>query len=561
LTSPLNLEGVQTKKFTAFTNKAMDRFYNLNFFKMERIITILFLFICNSISLNAQSSEKDKFLVQMSAGYTPVKDIYTAGIFGNAKTGFTQLSYNPSKAIYLQKLDAKGSLLKTETRGSIPREFSSVYEVFTFGNGKSCFLNGKLGGDFANEAFEINDINTDKSAIALDILEKNYTYSSLRTGKMDETTTLIYRYSKDKTKVLIAYHLVPMGRGAASKPEKLGYWVVDENMQKVAEKKIDIPFDRENTEYRDFAVDNNGSPYVLLRITETPDKKEKRGTKPRIHFELYNLKDLSTKILIPNDGKYIEDLALNNANDGTIIVAGLYSNTNTSKGSNGVVVYKLNTTTNSIAKLSNGFIEFPTSLIEKFEFARTKSKAEKAESKGVSVGIANLFLRELEVKTDGSMLVSGEQFWIKELTSSSGESMGTLQHYEDVFAMRIQTDGTIAWSQKIPKFQKGSAEIGSMSFHHETFNNEDYFFYVDNVKNLDLPIDNEPHTHADGMGGILTYFRIDEKGNMQKGHIFDLREKDINIAPTDFVRIDENAMRCIVQFGKTQKKILILRLK
>jgi hypothetical protein len=249
--------------------------------------------------------------------------------------------------------------------------------------------------------------------------------------------------------------LVPMGRGAASKPEKLGYWVVDENMQKVAEKKIDIPFDRENTEYRDFAVDNNGSPYVLLRVTETPDKKEKRGTKPRIHFELYNLKDLSTKILIPNDGKYIEDLALKNANDGTIIVAGLYSNTNTSKGSNGVVVYKLNTTTNSIAKLSNGFIEFPTSLIEKFEFARTKSKAEKAESKGVSVGIANLFLRELEVKTDGSMLVSGEQFWIKELTSSSGESMGTLQHYEDVFAMRIQTDGTIAWSQKIPKFQKG----------------------------------------------------------------------------------------------------------
>ena len=49
--------------------------------------------------------------------------------------------------------------------------------------------------------------------------------------------------------------------------------------------------------------------------------------------------------------------------------------------------------------------------------------------------------------------------------------------------------------------------------------------YLDNVKNYDLPIDQEPKQHIDGQGGFLTSTKINyATGAVSKENLFDLRK-------------------------------------
>src|SRR6188768_2722578 len=135
----------------------------------------------------------------------------------------------------------------------------------------------------------------------------------------------------------------------------------------------------------------------------------------------------------------------------------------------------------------------------------------------------------------------------------------TTYFYNDILAMKINPAGEMAWVKKIPKRQVGSRGRGGLSFAMYTMNDSQYYFYLDNIKNLSLSTDKEPATHKDGAGGFLVYTKIDPNGVLTKGQIMDLREEEVSIYGSDFELIDDTQ---IVTRAKVKKlsKILSLQL-
>jgi hypothetical protein len=154
----------------------------------------------------------------------------------------------------------------------------------------------------------------------------------------------------------------------------------------------------------------------------------------------------------------------------------------------------------------------------------------------------NLTIRDVVVGADGSVLLACEESYTVTTTSTfNGSTRTTVTYYnEDIIAAKINKSGSFDWVRKIPKRQQGGRGIGTMSFKLISDASGDYFLYLDNLKNIDLPEDEEPRTHVDGYGGQVMVTKIDPTGKMTKELVFDTREEEVMIFPHDFTRINGN---------------------
>jgi hypothetical protein len=60
-------------------------------------------------------------------------------------------------------------------------------------------------------------------------------------------------------------------------------------------------------------------------------------------------------------------------------------------------------------------------------------------------------------------------------------------------------------------------------------------FYVDNLKNLNLPVTEAPKWHEQGRGGFLTGVKIDENGNQSKYNLGEIEKYETNFYIREFV--------------------------
>jgi hypothetical protein len=65
-----------------------------------------------------------------------------------------------------------------------------------------------------------------------------------------------------------------------------------------------------------------------------------------------------------------------------------------------------------------------------------------------------------------------------------------------------------------------------------------YFLFLDNKDNLNLAADQEPKLHLDGYGGQVVVAKLDNAGTVTKELVFDTREEEVKIFPSQFRRIN-----------------------
>lgn len=176
--------------------------------------------------------------------------------------------------------------------------------------------------------------------------------------------------------------------------------------------------------------------------------------------------------------------------------------------------------------VSHNFI--PLDIVNMYKSERAQEKNKKKKDKGKSVNISNLDLDQTVYLEDGSILLIGEKYYVTSYTTTSSNGSTTTRyvyHYEDILVTKIDSDGELIWMKKIPKIQRGGAGLGGMSYAYATHNNDHYFFFLDNLKNINLPPNERPATHSDGKGGIFTVVKIDnETGENTKNSLFDMKE-------------------------------------
>lgn len=85
----------------------------------------------------------------------------------------------------------------------------------------------------------------------------------------------------------------------------------------------------------------------------------------------------------------------------------------------------------------------------------------------------------------------------------------------------MNSENEVTWIKKLPKRQVGVNRSDDLGFSYQNFNNNHYLIFLDNVKNVDLPLNQKPAIHSSEKWGYLTYYKVsDNLGEVSKHSIF-----------------------------------------
>lgn len=385
--------------------------------------------------------------------------------------------------------------------------------------------------------------------------------------------------SKDESKLLIQYRKKPEVKKDTKSYDIIGVNVYDISLSPVWTNEYKMPHTERRMDLLDFAVDAAGHGYVLAKVfhdDSNKDKKKKKDTDANYHIEMFRLLDGSGEIeksKITLDEKFINGISLFESEDGYMICAGFYTNgkNNDFSNSDGIFTFKITKEGELVEKLS---YEIPVEVLNQYVSKRTQKKNEKKDKKD-KAEFANLKLRDLIIYDDGSLVLIGEQTFIVERRDSKGRVSYTFHNY-DMLISKIDPAGNLAWMKKLPKRQSGAPKIGQvydtsktyqggMSYSHFFTNGNHYLIYLDNVKNIDLELDEVPALHSDGHGGFLTAYKVnDETGAVSKDNIFDTRNVEDKLDVHQFsnnrvIKTADNEF--VIELYKKKKEDVLIKVQ
>ncbi len=379
-----------------------------------------------------------------------------------------------------------------------------------------------------------------------------------------------YNFDADNKKVLVTYRLWPEEKNDKNNYDKIGFYVFDENMNKIWGNEFTMPYTEQIMDNADFAIDQQGNAYMLAKVYDSEKRKEidKETGMPAYHFEVLKFTKDSKKIIsatISSDSYFFKETSLIESTTHDIIIACTYSKKAKRGGTDGVFLAQLDAA-GKVVKYKNGYYEFPLEELTKFESARSRRRMEKKDD----YEAANITVRNINIGTDGSVFMACEEFYVTQIYHSRSYGSGYYTYvfnYEDILAAKIAPDGKFEWLRKIPKKQRSPEQSsylrahpyqGTLGFKLISDATGYYFLYLDNKKNVDIAEDEAPKYHLDGYGGQVMVTKLDPNGVMSKELLFDTREEDVMIFPGKFSRINNNQFIGRARLSRTKFKPLLI---
>ncbi|MBL1280484.1 MAG: hypothetical protein COA33_009440 [Fluviicola sp.] len=366
-------------------------------------------------------------------------------------------------------------------------------------------------------------------------------------------------YSEER--FIVQYRMKPKTKNDSKSKDIIGMHVYGKNLEEVWSKKITMPYTEKKMNNVGYTIDEKGNTYILAEVYRT--ETAKKIVKGKLNYDLELIRvsaddqDLSsTKIEL--EDKFIKNINFYEGKDGGIVIAGYYGNRARS-GTDGVFIYKLDDSGDLIDKLS---YEIPVDVMKLYKSDRAQSKMEK-KSGEKDYSMPNMVLREIVYEEDGSITLYGERYYVvSHHNPKTGQTTYTY-YYQEILATHIDKENELLWMVKLPKNQRGSAGRGGMGYYVLSQKNYHYVLFLDNVKNIELPLNKYPKTHQDGKGGFLTGFKIEkESGKVEKVSILDTRDaKGVALYQFNTGRIIETAEgEFAVECYKKKKEDVMLKI-
>lgn len=509
---------------------------------MKKLLSILILGI--TLGASAQKTLSKDYEYKVSAPYDEVDAEEKYYLSGDGK--FISVKVD-KRDIYVQRYNTDKPGLASEKKYEDAYPKNAVVERILFINGKAVLFYTQWDGKNKIEQLYVQEIDMDKgefSGPAKLLLKIDGKVSGVGSGKVMDFNLvdkfIVYR-SFDHKSFLVKYRRIPEKKDDKKSFDKIGLVAFDGNMNQLSSREITMPYTERRMNNLDYQLDNQGNLFMLTKVfhdDSNDDKKKKKDEEANYHIELFTLKSGSDKLIttkIDNKDKFISKLWIFDSPKGDLIAGGYFSN---GKGKDfevncdGVITFKMKPDGTVYDQFT---YDIPVELINEYESNKTKRKNEKKEEKGEGAKFTNLRLKDLEVGDDGSMVIVGEQQYIvvKNHAGMNGSSGGStvIYYYNDILVTKILADGKLSWMKKIPKAQHGTKGQGGMSYQYFSNQNSHFLVFLDNVKNINLPVDKTPAEHTDGQGGYLTAVRLaDADGSFTKGSILNSRDTgDFNL--------------------------------
>lgn len=376
--------------------------------------------------------------------------------------------------------------------------------------------------------------------------------------EVDEKVTFSYVYSTNHNNLLVYYRKRPKDKRDAVNHDIIGLHAFNQNLDLIGGKEVEMLYTEKEIDNWAYYIDNNGAPYILA-LHHQDSRMDTKYHLELIKYDLNNGKTKITKIEpeVSNTCSplHVSRYSLYEGEDNHIhlvTMANFNPQSNTYK--NGVLVIR-------VAK-AGGVIDqklYPISveILNQYEDAETQEM-----NKSKNFRCQHLKLRKISIQQDNGRLYTIEEHY--RISSRTDHGTVTTSYYLDVYLVKVGSDGELDWIKKLPKEQEGGKYQEKLGVKHITINNNHYFFFLDDKRNVDLDLNKAPKTYKNRFEGLLTAYKLDHQtGKLQKYSLFnigDARGRKLYQFSTDrIVHIFEKEF--IIEFFIKGKKDVLVKVK
>jgi hypothetical protein len=279
--------------------------------------------------------------------------------------------------------------------------------------------------------------------------------------------------------------------GSKSAKQKIGYKVLTDSLEVVAEGEYESPYNPEISEISNRYLSNTGDYFFACKIYNT---NERGRVKDRSTLEKAILIQVTPDGLdefeLDLDSKRIFDMGFSSDNNRIMTFTGLYGDAERgNSGIKGIFYFRLDFDKKEI--IDEGFEKFSKDFITQDWSEREIERANRREANGKSAPqLFNFDIRETITLKDGSIIGMLEQYFVRQVTSNDYRSNMTSStfyyYYNDLIVYKIQPNGTFEWVKNIPKSQVSVNDYGYYSS-VASFATKDklVIFFNDNLNNYD----------------------------------------------------------------------------
>jgi hypothetical protein len=263
-------------------------------------------------------------------------------------------------------------------------------------------------------------------------------------GRPSNEAVLTYITSINQRKLLCFDNLLKKSR-----PEEAQFFIFDADDAGIEGNRIKFPYPDNRLQLRDVKVGNNGNLFVLARLEQPSTERSPDG-----YAYLVFQYDLATEQLdeleLPFQSVFVTDLILKPDRANNVLVGGFYSRRASGQVA-GVLYAFIDWSSQQV--LRHHIQDFDAAFLAKYLSTRQIEKGRE---------LADFYLDDLVLRSDGGMLILAEQYYI---TSSTYRDVygfwytNDLFNYEDVAIVSLSPLGQIEWTAIIDKAQASDAPV------------------------------------------------------------------------------------------------------
>lgn len=487
-----------------------------------KIITPFALITC------AFAQQNSPYTIKFSQEFSSPKKHAIMHPIAYGKDGIIQINAKRTESFSFQLFNSDLKLVKENTVSTEGKLNERVnYQNFVKFENKTYLMVRDVFKETENEGISALEFIPSKMDFAGN--SRNLFKSS---GRVRMYSYSFYK-SENEINFLYTYELVSKDRRDKYNKDIIGMYVFDENLGKIWGAEVEMPYTESKMDNWGYTLGDDGTVYMLAKVFNDDTRKEHTDGLPNYHFEviMFNAQNTKPKIIkVSLDNYFIKEAYIYENEKHEIFVTGFYSKL-LNKPIDGAYMFTINTAQGIAMKPEAGHYEFPSEIIKSFMSEREKRKTEKKEAKEQDLGIDYLKIRNIYKMSNGSTTIISEQFHTVTHTYYNGRTTQTTYdtYAEDIFLMNIDAAGKMKWVKKIPKAQHSNDAYGpQLSFKSMAIDNSIHIFFVDNLKNLNLPPTEAPKWHDQGRGGFLTAVKIDENGEQNKYNLGEIEKYETN---------------------------------
>lgn len=332
--------------------------------------------------------------------------------------------------------------------------------------------------------------------------------------------------------------------------EFLEYKVVNADLKQEYKKQIRLPYKDKAFFISNYLINGLGDVYLLAKVVDD-GKRWKKG-RPNFIYAVMRLSrnDPEYKEFDVNLGnRSVSDINFKLAQDGDLVVGGFYSNrARTEEEMGGLFFFRLDKFTNQIT--SKVVRDFDTEFLSLFMKERNVSRGGELFDYNIDYILTD---------TESNTYILAEQYFMDQICRTdfrTGIQTCTYYYnYNDIIAIKINKEGNIVWTKKVPKRQVTVNDGGPYSSYIAFLdNNRLHFIYNDSYRNNNLRQGDRMYTMNNPKRSIAVDLVIDENGKMTRTTLFNSRDRKTIIRPKLNRQI---ALEDQIMYGQSSSKYML----